>query len=390
MKRRSFVSAVSALPLALVSPLTVVGYVGRVCAEEVPTSAAAPKRPKRAILVTGGGYSRYQNILKATVRGLARLNVIQDGSVEIPEGSSSTEEMWSWLADEAGGNRLVFLSDGHYSYEWSPEDRVAVRAEVLRRLRERKDVDIIFTLGTEASEDMRGAVDDLPVISLGSSDPVATGLVLSAEDSGKDNFHALVTSDYFDWQLERFYAIFHFKRLGLLAADVRRKKCGADDARAFCAKYGIELVEVYYEEKGDDPQGDYQRLYAGLLKLVDARIDALCLPYFLCPNECFPEFLEVLTSRGIPSFTQEGHEVVSRGILLGNDRTDVESYGLTEARVIDRVLKGEKPRSIDLHVAQCQKLLINLKTAMQMGWQPPLGLLVSVEETYSTHSPSDQ
>ena len=109
----------------------------------------------------------------------------------------------------------------------------------------------------------------------------------------------------------------------------------------------------------------------------------------MCPNERFPEFLEVLTSRGIPSFTQEGHEVVSRGILLGIDNTDLEGYGLTEAHVIDCVLKGEKPRTIDLRVAQDQGLLINLKTAMQMGWQPPLGLLVSVEETYSTHSPSN-
>ena len=382
MKRRTLAGA---LPLAMLLGFS---RVGCVCAEEMGLSSEDPlTHPKRAILVTGGGYSRYQHILQATARGLARLDVIEDGDVEIPEGSLSTEEMWTWLAQEARGNRLVFVEDGHYSYEWLPEERTAVKAEVLRRLKERKDVDIIFTLGTEASEDMRGAVDDLPVLSLGSSDPLATGLVASINDTGKDNFHALVTTDYFDWQLERYHAIFHFKRLGLLVAESRRKKCGAEDARAFCVRRGIDLIEVYYDEKEDNPQENYQRLYGGLLKLIDARIDAICLPYFMCPNERFPEFLEVLTSRGIPSFTQEGHEVVSRGILLGIDNTDLEGYGLTEAHVIDRVLKGDKPRTIDLRVAQNQGLLINLKTAMQMGWQPPLGLLVSVEGTYSTHSP---
>ena len=64
-----------------------------------------------------------------------------------------------------------------------------------------------------------------------------------------------------------------------------------------------------------------------------------------------------------------------------------ELYGLFEARVIDLVTRGVKPRLLDQRFAQSQGLVINLKTAMQMGWQPPLGLLVSVEDTFSTHSP---
>ena len=129
-------------------------------------------------------------------------------------------------------------------------------------------------------------------------------------------------------------------------------------------------------------------MHEALLKLVDAGIDAICLPFFICPNDRFPDFLEVLTKHGIPSFTQEGPDVVARGILLGVGEMDVGGYGLAEARVISSVLDGVRPRSLGLRVAQSQGLVINLKTAMQMGWQPPLGLLVSVEETFSTHSPS--
>ena len=379
MRRRTFAGA---LPLAVIT-----GLLPFVTVQAAPEAVPA-ERPKRAILITGGGYARYQKVLQATARGLERLDVIDDGDVEIPELSPSTEEMWQWLSERAGGDRLEFLRDGHYSYEWIPEIRREVRAEVLRRLRDRRDVDIIFTLGTEASQDMREAVDDIPVLSLGSTDPLANGLVASTEDSGKDNFHALVVTDYFDWQIARFHAIFRFRRFGLLAAENRRRKCGADVARAFCRQKGIEFLEAYYVERGQDPEEDYRRMHEALLKLVDAGIDAICLPFFICPNDRFPDFLEVLTKHGIPSFTQEGPDVVARGILLGVGEMDVGGYGLAEARVISSVLDGVRPRSLGLRVAQSPGMVINLKTAMQMGWQPPLGLLVSVEETFSTHSPS--
>lgn len=379
MRRRTLAGA---LPLAVLA-----GLLPPVTAQAAPEAVPAG-RPKRAILITGGGYSRYQKVLQATARGLERVDVIDDGDVEIPELSPSTEEMWRWLSENAGGDRLEFLRDGHYSYEWIPEIRREVRAEVLRRLHNRRDVDIIFTFGTEASQDMREAVDDIPVLSLGSTDPLANGLIESTEDSGKDNFHALVTDDYFDWQIARFHAIFHFKRFGLLVAENRRRKCGADVARKFCSGNGIEFLEAYYTEQGRDPEEDYRRMHEALLRLVDAGIDAICLPFFICPNDRFPDFLEVLTKHGIPSFTQEGPAVVARGILLGVGEMDVEGYGLAEARVIRSVLDGARPRSLGLRVAQSQGLVINLKTAMQMGWQPPLGLLVSVEETFSTHSPT--
>ena len=172
-----------------------------------------------------------------------------------------------------------------------------------------------------------------------------------------------------------------------MGAEVRRRKSGVEAAKRFCAQRGVEFVEEYYDEEGRDPYRDYERMRAAMQRLIDAKVDAVYLPFFLCPNDKFPEFLSMLTSRGIPSFTQAGVDPVERGILLGVAETDMENYGLFEARVIDLVTRGVKPRLLDQRFAQSQGLVINLKTAMQMGWQPPLGLLVSVEDTFSTHSP---
>lgn len=44
------------------------------------------------------------------------------------------------------------------------------------------------------------------------------------------------------------------------------------------------------------------------------------------------------------------------------------------------------PREISQIFVQPNKLSLNLRTAMQMGWHVPFGLLVSVEKTYTTQS----
>ena len=81
-----------------------------------------------------------------------------------------------------------------------------------------------------------------------------------------------------------------------------------------------------------------------------------------------------------------GSEPVKRGILIGVGDDNLSGLGYFEARVIQKVLAGVKPRAISQRYEQSQGLVLNLRTAMEMGWNPPLGLLVTVEKTYNTQN----
>ena len=164
--------------------------------------------PVRVILVVNGEYSRYGRILVRTIRGLAHLGLI--GAA--PEGGDDTDpslsEYWKAAARSSSGEILVFLEDGFYSYDYKPEQRARVRAQISERLAARRDVDMIWTFGTEPTRDMFADVDDLPVLSINSSDPVGLGVIASAEDSGKDNVYAIVQHDYFARQVRSVHACF--------------------------------------------------------------------------------------------------------------------------------------------------------------------------------------
>lgn len=88
----------------------------------------------------------------------------------------------------------------------------------------------------------------------------------------------------------------------------------------------------------------------------------------------------------MPAFAQTGVEEVQRGILLGAGAENTEGIGLFEAQVIEKILSGVKPRDVSQIYAQDQGIVVNLKTAMQMGWQLPMGLLVTAEKTFTTQS----
>lgn len=349
--------------------------------------ALAVGRPMRTIIVVSGGYFRYQKIFAATIQGLAKLGIIQYGGVVVPEDTRSLLPMWRWLIKNAGGNQLQFLIDGYYSYEWKEIVREEVRAEVLERLRTRQDVDLILTFGTNAGLDMVRNVTTVPVLHLASSDPVASGIVASAEDSGRDNVHAVVTGDFWRWQVLRFHYIFHFERLATIAPDTNIALIGASDIQQVAASLGIQYFIATYHVDNNNQDAAYGAFRDALLEALDKqRADAVMLPWFPANDEQMQEILHILTKRGIPAFSQMGSEPVKRGILIGVGDDNLSGLGYFEARVIQKVLAGVKPRAISQRYEQSQGLVLNLRTAMEMGWNPPLGLLVTVEKTYNTQN----
>ena len=50
------------------------------------------------------------------------------------------------------------------------------------------------------------------------------------------------------------------------------------------------------------------------------------------------------------------------------------------------IVDNELPRSISQVFVQQNRLSINLRTALQIGWQVPFEVLVSAEEVYTTQS----
>ena len=344
-------------------------------------------RPANVVLLTGGDYDRYRRILLAFAQGLHALDLIERVPSDLPLDRKETRDVWDRLATSAGGNRLRFLKDGHYNYEFTPEKRQPVLESLLKRIREKQDVDLILVFGTETSLDIAKHIKDIPIMSLSSTDPVTTGVVASAEDSGQDNLHALVTKDYFRRQVDNLLAIRHCQHLGFITAEQRVGKSGLGEIRAACEELGVTFHgKTYVEAEGNEEAKKFPGFMTALLSLLDEGVDVVIFPWFPCTEEQFDEVLALLVKRGVWSYAIGGPQFVAHGFLLGVGEENFTSYGLFEADVLRRILDNELPREISQVFVQQNRLSLNLRTAMQMGWRVPFGLLVSVEEVYTTQS----
>ncbi len=344
--------------------------------------AGAEEKVWRVLYVEGGPFSNYQQTLAYTARGLEKLGLINNGQVPVPTNTESAAPMWQWLADHARG-RIRFLRDGFYSADWDATARQHMKEAIIERIRNRKDVDMVIAMGTWSGLDMSSEDLGIPVFSMSVTDAVTAGIVKSAEDSGKDNVHAQLEPGRFRRQISMFHEIFHFKKLGVPFEDTPegRNTAAMDEIERTAADLGIELV--LRSAPLDLPDAD--KAFSNLKKCVEElskESDAIYLTYTSTPMEKIPELMTPIIEAGIPSFAQAGPQLVEYGVLMSLAQASFTDIGQFEAEAIAAVIAGKKPRDVNQIFEPELGLSINLKTAMRIGWNPPLEILAAVDEIY--------
>ena len=344
--------------------------------------AGAEEKVWRVLYVEGGPFSNYQQTLAYTARGLEKLGLINNGQVPVPTNTESAAPMWQWLADHARG-RIRFLRDGFYSADWDATARQHMKEAIIERIRNRNDVDMVIAMGTWSGLDMSSEDLGIPVFSMSVTDAVTAGIVKSAEDSGKDNVHAQLEPGRFRRQISMFHEIFHFKKLGVPFEDTPegRNTAAMDEIERTAADLGIELV--LRSAPLDLPDAD--KAFSNLKKCVEElskESDAIYLTYTSTPMEKIPELMTPIIEAGIPSFAQAGPQLVEYGVLMSLAQASFTDIGQFEAEAIAAVIAGKKPRDVNQIFEPELGLAINLKTAMRIGWNPPLEILAAVDEIY--------
>lgn len=353
------------------------------CLPLLCASASAKEKVWRAIYVEGGPFTNYQQTLAHTARGLEKLGIVSNAQVAIPQGDESSREMWEWLSDNTAG-RIRFMRDGHYSAEWDGDARPLLKEAIVERIRTRKDVDLVICMGTWAGLDMTAEDLGIPVFSMSVTDAVSAGIVASVEDSGKDNVHAQLEPGRFRRQLSMFHEIFKFKRLGVPFEDTPegRQTCAMSEIEATARELGIELVTASAPLDIPNEEEAFRNLKGCVDTLLEKGVDALYLTYTSTPMHRIPVLMQAANDAGIPSFAQAGPQLVEYGVLMSLAQASFADIGAFEAEAIAAVVDGKKPREVNQVFEPELGLAINLKTAVTVGWNPPLEILAAVDEIY--------
>ncbi len=361
----------------------------------VQQAVAAPQaRPDgrrwRIGYVQSGDYSEYPQTLIAIVQGLQRLGWLRIGAIPPDLDGRAT---WAYIAAQARSDTLEFVEDAYWQPgNFDPGARPALRASLNARLTESGDIDLMIAMGTWAGQDIAGLGPPVPTVVASVSDPVRAGIVVSAEDSGRDNLHARVQPRRYEQQLRLFHDIVPFHSLGVVYEDTAegRTYAALDALESVARERDFRVVPCLARTSGVNQERAelsvltcYKRLAAtagaiyvtasaGLTAQATHRVAAL------------------LRQHHKPSFAMLGAEGVRNGLLMSMARADYAAIGGFHAATISRILHGERPRQISQIWSDPARIAVNFKTMRLIGFDPPMSILIAADDIFETEDEPPQ
>jgi ABC-type uncharacterized transport system substrate-binding protein len=343
-------------------------------------------RPWRIAYCESGQFVNYASTLYAVANGLAELDWLDAQGLPYTPGQKESKAMWDWLGKHNKESYLEFVPDAYYSFEHlGPEEKTLATQQIMKRLNERQDIDMILVMGTGAGQLLANPGHTVPMLVFSSSNAVQAGIVQSDKDSGLDHVWAHLEPTRYQRQIEIFHDLFAFRKLGMVYEDSPEGRLYAalDDVKKVAAQRGFEIRSVFVKDKQNNQETHRTQMLAAYHTLANEGVDAIYCSLYL--DRDITELAEIfapLYKKQIPIFAQMGAMEVEKGALLSVYRADFVGFGKFAAHTITQVFHGEKPRKLPQVYENTPSIVLNLEVAEKIGYHPPFEVFLVTDEIY--------
>jgi putative ABC transport system substrate-binding protein len=236
-----------------------------------------------------------------------------------------------------------------------------------------RGVAVIVAGGPPAAVAAKGATQTIPIVFTSGDDPVRLGLVASLNRPEGNATGVSVVADEID-----------AKRFGLLREVVPNATTIAALLNPKAASFAAQTKELQEAARARGVQlvllsaANEQQIDEAFATLAQSHASALLVggdPYFTAARK---QIVALAASQSIPTVFNDRASVEDGGLMsYGPSFTD--AYRLA-GEYTSRILKGEKPADIPVFRLNKLDLLINLRTAKQLGLTLAPGLMAIADE----------
>jgi ABC-type uncharacterized transport system substrate-binding protein len=282
------------------------------------------------------------------------------GSAELLEVFRKQMTQLGWVE---GKNLTIEYRFG----EGKGPDRLAELAPELVRLK----VDVIVVSGTSAALAAKKATSTIPIVMATISDPVGQGIITSLARPG-GNITGSAGPGLHGKRFEILTEVVPGStRVGLLTGGTGRgAQMQVKEMRAAALPLGLRLVEI-------GVASDSETLVNAFQMAVRERVNALITtsgPLIFGQRK---SIVVLAANYRLPAMYPQKEFVEDGGLLFyGHDRRDNYRRAAIYA---DKILKGAKPADLPVEAAMKFELVINLKTAKQIGLTIPPNVLARAD-----------
>ncbi|MGB7950257.1 MAG: ABC transporter substrate-binding protein [Candidatus Binatia bacterium] len=246
-------------------------------------------------------------------------------------------------------------------------------AEEAARNLEKEKVNLIFTTRTSVTIAAKRATADIPIVFSAGADPVVLGLVESfAKTGGRLTGVYEPGTDLTAKRLEILREIIPKLRRVLAFYDPRNP-VASESARLLQEEVGrlrgVELVERHFASV-EELQASVRAIRAGegdaFFQLSDSMV-----------NSQAQLIIDTARVKRIPTMFLDPGSVILGG--LASYSVSFQEMGRLSAKYVQRVLAGVKPRDLPVEAVRKIDLVMNLKTAKQIGLTIPPNVLARAD-----------
>ncbi len=307
----------------------------------------------------------------------------------LPFNSSNLDacKLIDYLADMDLGDYIEFRHDANY---YIAVDDYGECLESLKEHAQKKDIDLIFCMGTSPGEMViqELGITDIPVMVYFSVDPVSAGLSKEEEYSGQENVWCHTSSDIYLNQLRFYYDNCSFSNIGMVYYS---ESVGAMNQYRVAAKQiGCQISERQIETLSDAREESKTAYYKMLEETFRDLIEKDAIDAFMLGTDIIKDttqigpLLQIFYDKGIPVFVQNGEYYVEYGALLAVTASDAKSQAPFAVNAMSLIFNGEKPGDVYQKFIISPYISVNLDTAKKIRKEISQDLLISSEKIIAT------
>ena len=237
----------------------------------------------------------------------------------------------------------------------------------------RKQVNVIFSVGTPATRAAKNATDSIPIVFSRIADPIALGLVKSlARPEANLTGVSVLTREL---AAKRLQTVIQFipgiKRVGVLFDPTfPPAPLELQEIERAASSLNIDLITMGVQRA--------EQLDAAVHNLMGQRVQALYIVPGILFTELRQRIAEITLENRIPTMFYRKEPVEAGGLMsYGPNFSDMYRRA---AGYVAKILKGAKPGDLPVEEPDILELIVNLKTAKAIGLTVPQSLLIAADE----------